>query len=87
MTKTIHFNTGRQYSSHGQQITATLHDDGAVTFWDHTRMVDGEFKLGLHCSFDRNEVMNAYDHNISKNTTRSHEDGMQRGGCNAEYDA
>ena len=27
MSKTIHFNTGRQYTVHGQRITATLHDE------------------------------------------------------------
>ena len=81
---TIHFNTGRLYTEAGQRITATLHDDNVVTFMDHSRGVDGEFKL---CGrrFDESIVMNAYDHNISKGTLRSRTDGMYRGGCNAEY--
>ncbi len=82
MTKTIQFNTGRKYTAQGQIIKATLHDDGVVTFMDHSRGVDGEFKL---CGdrFDQAVVMHAYDHNIAKGTLRSHQDGMYRGACNA----
>jgi len=85
MTKTIHFNTGRQYTANGQRVTATLHDDGAVTFYDHDRIVYGEFKLPLHCSFDQTEVMHWYDANQTRNTTRAYQDGLQHGGCNSVY--
>jgi hypothetical protein len=80
--KTIEFNTGRKYTAEGQFIKATLHDDGVVTFMDHSRMVDGEFKL---CGdrFDQSVVMHAYDNNIAKGTRRSYMDGMYRNACNA----
>jgi hypothetical protein len=80
--KTIEFNTGRPYTKEGQFIIATLHDDGVVTFMDHSRGVDGEFKLGLHCSFNQTEVMHWYDSGQAHNTSRSWMDGMVRGGCN-----
>lgn len=80
--KTISFNTGRKYTANGQRIVATLHDDGFVTFFDHDRMVDGEFRLGVHCSFDQTEVMHWYDSGMARNTTRSWADGMQRDGVN-----
>jgi hypothetical protein len=79
--KTIAFNTGRKYTAEGQFIKATLHDDGVVTFFDHSRGIDGEFKL-CGSRFDQQIVMDAYDHNIAKNTSRSWADGMLRGGCN-----
>jgi hypothetical protein len=81
--KTISFNTGRKYTEAGQLITATLHDDGVVTFMDHSRCVDGEFKLGLHCTFNQTEVMHWYDSNQAHGTLRSWQDGMMRGACNA----
>lgn len=82
---TIHFNTGRKYTVNGQRITATLHDDMNVTFFDHDRMIDGEFKL---CGdrFDCSVVLRAYDNSIAKSTVRSWEDGMQRGGCNSKWE-
>lgn len=83
--KTICFNTGRPYSDQGQRITATLHDDGVVTFYDHDRMVDGEFTLRQYLPFDKEEVMNMYDHYQTRNTTRSFQDGLIHGGCNTEY--
>lgn len=61
MTTTIRFNTGRRYAAEGQLVVATLHDDGVVTFMDHSRGVDGEFRLGKHCSFNQTEVMHWYD--------------------------
>jgi hypothetical protein len=80
--KTIEFNTGRKYTAEGQVVKATLHDDGVVTFFDHSRSVDGEFKLGKHCSFNQVEVMHWYDSNMACGTQRSWADGMMRGGCN-----
>ena len=80
--KTIQFNTRRQYTAEGQVIVATLHDDGVVTFMDHSRGVDGEFKLGQHCSFNQVEVMHWYDANMAQGSKRSWADGMLRGGVN-----
>lgn len=80
---TLRFNTGRKYTALGQRITATMHADRVVTFWDHDRGVDGEFKL---CGeFTQAAVMNAYDHNIASSTKRSWSDAMLRGGCNSNW--
>lgn len=81
--RTIHFNTGRAYTGAGQQITATLHDDGVVTFMDHSRGIDGEFIPTD--DLNQTEVMVAYDRCLYESTSRSRADGMQSGGCNAEY--
>jgi hypothetical protein len=81
MPKTIEFNTGRMYTAEGQFIKATLHDDGVVTFFDHSRGVDGQFVLGKHCTFDKTEVMHWYNGGV-RGTARSWADGMMKGGCN-----
>ena len=81
MPKTISFNTGRKYTAEGQFIVATLHDDGVVTFMDHSRSVYGEFKL-CGSRFDQSVVMHAYDNNIAEGTARSFADGMYRNSCN-----
>lgn len=84
MAKTIYFNTGRKYTPAGQEITATLHEDGVVTFFDHSRKIDGEFST-FEELFGKADVMAAYDSGKYQNTLRSWEDGMMRGGCNSEY--
>jgi hypothetical protein len=79
---TIHFNTGRNYTIHGQRISATLHDDSKITFYDHDRMIDGECEcVG---EFGQNAVMAGYDH-AYKSTKRSWENSMMVGGCNSIY--
>lgn len=79
--KTIHFNTGRKYTVHGQRISATVHDDGVATFFDHDRLVHGEFSpIG---EFDRIEVLHAYDHGHYTGSSRAWKDGMMRDGCNS----
>ena len=87
MTKTIHFNTSRKYTQHGQRISATLHDDGHVTFFDHDRHIDGQF---LHAApdwpFDAAAVMSAYDGNEYRSTARSWENGMTLDGCNSKFE-
>lgn len=83
--KTIRFNTGRGYTLDGQRITATLHEDWVVTFYDHDRMIDGEFKPCGN-KFDQSIVMHAYDHNIAKSTSRSWADAMCEDGCNARWE-
>ena len=80
--KTITFNTGRKYTAEGQVIIATLHDDGLVTFMDHSRGIDGEFWLPLHCTFNQVEVMHWYDSMTCARSQRSWADGMMKGGCN-----
>lgn len=96
-TRTIQFNTGRKYTAEGQVITATLYADGTVTFMDHSRMIDGEFKNGgtdllasnSHAGDDprfaaalRAEVMAAYDGSNYQGSRRSSRDGMMTGGRN-----
>jgi hypothetical protein len=81
--QTITFNTGRKYTARGQRIVATLHDDGVVTFMDHDRNVDGEFKLGQHCQFNQTEVLHWYDSGMARNSRRSWADGMMRDGVNS----
>jgi hypothetical protein len=85
--KTIEFNTGRKYTAEGQFVKATLHDDGVVTFFDHSRGVDGEFKLGQHCTFDKTEVMHWYDSGTAGHSVRSWSDGMLKNGCNARKES
>jgi hypothetical protein len=82
--RTIHFNTGRKYTVNGQRVTATLHDDDVVTFYDHDRMVDGEFAL-MGEPFTQATVMKMYDHNHAQCTKRSWQDGILKGGVNATY--
>jgi len=81
MTNTITFNTGRRYTKNGQEITATLHDDGCVTFWDKSRMVGGEFDL-MGDTFGERVVMEVYDRGHFAETARARADGMYHGGCN-----
>ncbi len=86
MTKTIHFNTGRKYTAAGQRITATLHDDGVVTFFDHDRGIDGHFRPFPPRELSQQMVMEVYDHNRYLSGRRSWQDGMQRGACNSKYE-
>ncbi len=83
--KTIHFNTGRLYQPDGQKITATLHDDGVVTFFDHSRTVIGEFPLGEHATFNEACVMDSYDNGLHRGTVRAWQDGTVAGECNSVW--
>jgi hypothetical protein len=83
MTTTIRFNTGRKYTSDGQLIVATLHDDRTVTFMDHSRGISGQFELGLPADLSESIVMDHYDNLHYQNGARSWNDGMSRGGCNS----
>ena len=80
--KTIFFNTGAQYTANGQRITATLHDDGVVTFHDHDRMVTGEFECKDAALFTQGGVLAMYLHNKAPQSRRSHADAFYVGGCN-----
>jgi len=81
--KTIKFNTGRKYTAEGQFIVATLHDDNVITFMDHSRGIDGQFKVSDPGLFSQAIIMGAYDHHEYDNTSRSWADGMTRNGINA----
>lgn len=83
MPRTIEFNTGRKYTRDGQIIRATLHEDGVVTFYDQSRMIDGEFTCHFPEEFDQWLVLHMYDSSAYKATTRSSLDGMYQGGCNS----
>lgn len=82
MTETIQFNTGRKYTAEGQVIVATLHTDGVVTFMDHSRGIDGQFIMPLHCTLNQAEVMHHYDNMLATRSERSWRDGMMKEGCN-----
>lgn len=80
--KTIEFNTGRKYTAEGQVIKATLHDDGIVTFFDHSRMIDGQYTLDEFETFREANVLKHYDAGTYTSSKRSRDDGMYSGGCN-----
>jgi len=85
---TVMFNTGRQYTAHGQRIIATLHDDLVVTFHDIDRMIDGEFELASLALWMMSKeaaamlVMRHYDNGQALGSPRSHLDAFQRDGAN-----
>lgn len=85
-TKTLRFNTGRKYTANGQRITATLHDDGIVTFHDHDRMIDGEFKINNPAFFSEAVVLGRYDRNEYERSNRCWQDAMMAGGCNSTWE-
>ena len=61
--KTIVFNTGRQYSSHGQRIAAMQLDNGAIAFVDIDRGLDylipADFSPWI--KFDQASILSIYD--------------------------
>jgi hypothetical protein len=81
--QTIKFNTGRKYTAEGQFIVATLHDDGVVTFMDHSRGVDGQFTMNNPAFFSEHVIVGKYDRGEAQGTSRSWADGMMRDGVNA----
>lgn len=84
--KTITFNTERKYTTRGQVITATLHDNGVITFMDHSRMISGEIAASeFHTAESiQRHTMRAYDNNGYQESKLSREHGMMKGGCNIE---
>lgn len=62
MTQEIHFNTHRMYTVQGQEIKAKLIGD-IVYFYDQSRMIGGQFKLGEYATFNEKTVMCNYDNN------------------------
>ena len=79
--KTIEFNTGRLYTAEGQIIKATLYPSGEVTFFDHSRQIDGQFTLG-DAEFNARIVQQRYDGGQYTSSKKAWEDGMCEGGPN-----
>jgi hypothetical protein len=57
---TIKFNTGREYSLHGQRVIATQLDNGHIILVDIDRHIDIMLLAGV--GFNEREIMQAYDH-------------------------
>ena len=57
----ITFNTGRNYTEHGQRIAAQRVESGAVVMIDIDRGID--YLLPISTEFTQRGVMSAYDHN------------------------
>jgi hypothetical protein len=60
LTKTLAFNTGRQYSEVGQRIAAGLLDDGGIIFVDIDRGLEYLIAPGA-ARFTQSSIMGAYD--------------------------
>jgi hypothetical protein len=60
LTKTLVFNTGRQYSEAGQRIAAGLLDDGGIIFVDIDRGLEYLIAPGA-ARFTQSSIMGAYD--------------------------
>lgn len=58
--QTIKFNTGREYTEHGQRIVATLLEGGQIVLLDIDRHVDMMLPAGV--DFNQADIMQAYDH-------------------------
>ena len=58
--KIIKFNTGRDYTEHGQRIIATQLEGGQIVLLDLDRHIDIMLPAGVE--FNQAEIMQAYDH-------------------------
>ena len=58
--KILKFNTGREYSEHGQRIVAMQLDNGHVIMVDIDRHIDILFPVGVELT--QTDIMQAYDH-------------------------
>ena len=58
--QTLKFNTGREYSPHGQRIVATQLDNGHIILVDLDRHIDLMLLAGV--DFNQADIMQAYDH-------------------------
>jgi len=72
--KTIHWTAERPFEDDDQRMTATLHDDGAVTFHDHSRRVAG--LVGFADEFTPEKVMILYDRGAYASPLRADQDAM-----------
>jgi hypothetical protein len=59
--KTLAFNTGRGYTTHGQRIGAAQLSDGTVAFSDIDRGID--YVTSGPCALTQTAIMRAYDYN------------------------
>ena len=59
MNQTIHFNTGRTYTTEGQPITAVRIDDTRILFVDHARHIEG---ILYNRELNQRDVMYGYDY-------------------------
>lgn len=57
--KTLKFNTGRDYSAHGQRIAATQLETGQIIFVDVDRHIDVMLPAGVQ--FNQTDIMRFYD--------------------------
>jgi hypothetical protein len=57
--KTLTFNTGRQYTQHGQRIVATQLESGHIVMLDIDRHID--VMLPSQVDFTKTDIMWAYD--------------------------
>ena len=60
LTKTLAFNTGRQYSEAGQRVAAAQLDDGSILFVDIDRGLEYLIPAGA-ARFTQSSIMGAYD--------------------------
>lgn len=72
--KTLTFNTGREYTQHGQRIAATQLESGHVVILDLDRHIDVVFPVGVELT--QSDIMWAYDRNMY---TTPHAIGMSYG--------
>ena len=57
--KTLKFNTGRQYTQHGQRIVATQLESGHIVILDIDRHID--VMLPAQVEFTKSDIVWAYD--------------------------
>ena len=56
----LKFNTGREYTEHGQRIIATQLDTGNIVLVDLDRHIDLMLQAGV--DFNQADILQAYDH-------------------------
>lgn len=58
--KILRFNTGRDYTEHGQRIVATQLETGHIVLVDLDRHIDLMLQAGV--DFNKADILQAYDH-------------------------
>jgi len=56
----LKFNTGREYTEHGQRIVATQLETGHIVLVDLDRHIDLMLQAGV--DFNQADILQAYDH-------------------------
>ena len=59
----IAWNTGRNYTQHGQRMAATILPNGDIYFSDYDRMISGHIPSEYAVSFLPSAITSAYDRN------------------------